>query len=78
MGNTHVKKLPKSFETIFESIKHRYLTVLTLTLVVNGLGPPVRVDFDHGKLHYVSETMAIIERRLTTRSRAAALNWSSV
>lgn len=62
MGNTHVKKLPKSFETIFESVKHRDLTVLTLTLVVNGLGPPVRVDFDHGKLHYVSETMTIIER----------------
>lgn len=65
-----MKKLSKGFETIFEGVEHRGLAILSLTLVVNGLSPPVLVNIDHSELHYVSEARSTQQAYDLLRARA--------
>ena len=54
-----MKQFPKTFESIFKRVELGKLTLLTLVLVEDLLGPTVGVDFDKLFLCYVSDGKAI-------------------
>jgi len=54
-----MKQFPKTFESIFKRVELGKLTLLTLVLVEDLLGPTVGVDFDQLFLCYVSDGRGI-------------------